>query len=130
MQAEPRSVFLPGPCPEEAILTPELRLTDNRHVPRMKQSAKKLHVSSHYRFSGSQTALPLLHPSRYLCVSTYMNLVYACARLIFQVNHRALGERLMSGMQRFSKLWKSFTIQLISLFARYKSARDKGRELS
>lgn len=68
-------------------------------------------------FSGSQTALPHLHSAHYLCVSICMNLLEGFARLIFQVNDRALGERLMSGMQSFSKLLKSFTIQLISLFS-------------
>ena len=109
-------MLLAGPCPKETILTHKYWVMDKWHVPRMKHSGKKLHVSSCYTFSGSQTALPHLHPVRYLCVSIYMNLLYGFARLIFQVNDRALGERLMSGMQRFSKLWKSFTIQLISLF--------------
>lgn len=68
-------------------------------------------------FSDSQTALPHLHSAHYLCVSICMNLLEGFARLIFQVNDRALGERLMSGMQSFSKLLKSFTIQLISLFS-------------
>lgn len=91
---------------------------------------KKLHASPCLGFPGSQTALPLPPPScaLFMCLHLHMNLLEGSARLIFQVNDRALGERFMSGMQRFSKSWKNFTIQLISLFPALPSARDKCRE--
>lgn len=50
------------------------------------------------------------------------------ARVIFQVNDRALGGRLMPGMYRFSKLLKSLALQLISLFPHSESVKDECKE--
>lgn len=61
------------------------------------------------------------HPALTAALHTSYVFAFACmyvmvfAWLIFQVKDRALGGRLMSGVYRFSKLLKSFPLQLISL---------------